>query len=74
MKFHLICLTAILVSMTSSFAKAQVPKAIKTAEETIDPEKIRAHVRFLADDLMEGRGPGSEVANLQRSISPPSLP
>ena len=28
------------------------------AMETINPERIRAHVRFLADDLLEGRGTG----------------
>src|SRR5260370_18992941 len=26
--------------------------------ETPDPEKIRAHVKFLASDLLEGRGTG----------------
>ena len=42
-----------------------VPAAVTAAETTIDAEKIRAHVRFLADDLLEGRGPGlrgSEIA------------
>jgi Zn-dependent M28 family amino/carboxypeptidase len=28
------------------------------AMASIDAERIRAHVRFLADDLLEGRGPG----------------
>jgi Zn-dependent M28 family amino/carboxypeptidase len=38
----------------------EVPQAaqLKTAVDSIDAEKIRAHVRFLADDLLEGRGPG----------------
>jgi Zn-dependent M28 family amino/carboxypeptidase len=35
-----------------------IPPTVKAAEADIDPEKIRAHVRFLADDLLEGRGPG----------------
>jgi Zn-dependent M28 family amino/carboxypeptidase len=35
-----------------------IPPALKAAETAIDGEKIRAHVRFLADDLLEGRGPG----------------
>jgi Zn-dependent M28 family amino/carboxypeptidase len=42
-----------------------IPPAVKAAEASIDPEKIRAHVRFLSDDLLEGRGPGlrgSEIA------------
>ena len=32
--------------------------ALKTAEASIDPERIRAHVQFLSDDLLEGRYPG----------------
>jgi Zn-dependent M28 family amino/carboxypeptidase len=35
-----------------------IPAAVKAAEASIDAEKIRAHVKFLADDLLEGRGPG----------------
>lgn len=35
-----------------------VPEAARHAAEGIDPEKIRAHVRFLSHDLLEGRGPG----------------
>jgi len=31
---------------------------VQEAAASIDPEKIRAHVRFLASDLLEGRGPG----------------
>ncbi|MCC6511304.1 MAG: M28 family peptidase [Pirellulaceae bacterium] len=30
-----------------------------TAVEQITDEALRAHIRFLADDLLEGRGPGS---------------
>jgi Zn-dependent M28 family amino/carboxypeptidase len=37
---------------------------IKAAEASIDPEKIRAHVKFLSDDLMEGRGPGLRGSEL----------
>jgi Zn-dependent M28 family amino/carboxypeptidase len=45
-------------------ARAQVPDAVKVAERTIDAEKIRAHVRFLSDDLLEGRGPGLRGSEL----------
>ena len=41
-----------------------VPAAVKTAEQGIDAERIRAHVRFLADDLLEGRGPGLRGAEI----------
>jgi len=46
--------------MASAAALAQsIPPAVKSAEAGVDPEKIRAHVRFLSDDLLEGRGPGT---------------
>ena len=37
---------------------AGLPSAAHAAAASIDPEKIRAHVRFLSLDLLEGRGPG----------------
>jgi Zn-dependent M28 family amino/carboxypeptidase len=43
---------------------AGVPAAARQAAATIDPEKIRAHVRFLASDLLEGRGPGTRGGQL----------
>jgi Zn-dependent M28 family amino/carboxypeptidase len=41
-----------------------VPVAARAAAASIDPEKIRAHVRFLSLDLLEGRGPGTRGAEL----------
>ena len=41
-----------------------LPQAAPTAAAQIDPEKIRAHVRFLSLDLLEGRGPGTRGAEL----------
>ena len=41
-----------------------VPAAAREAAASIDPEKIRAHVRFLASDLLEGRGPGKRGGEL----------
>src|SRR6202161_4261717 len=43
---------------------AEVPAAARQAAASIDPEKIRAHVRFLASDLLEGRGPGTRGGQL----------
>ena len=40
------------------------PPALAAAEASIDPEKIRAHVKFLSDDLLEGRGPGLRGAEI----------
>ncbi len=41
-----------------------VPPAARQAAASIDPEKIRAHDRFLASDLLEGRGPGKRGGQL----------
>ncbi len=64
---------ALILSLVASFATktsvaqataTPVPPAVKAAEASIDAEKIRAHVRFLADDLLEGRGPGVRGGDL----------
>ncbi|MDE1176833.1 MAG: M28 family peptidase [Edaphobacter sp.] len=52
------------ITVSSFFASAllsaqSIPPAVKSAESTVDGEKIRAHVKFLSDDLLEGRGPGT---------------
>jgi Zn-dependent M28 family amino/carboxypeptidase len=41
-----------------------LPPAARAAAQSIDPEKIRAHVRFLSLDLLEGRGPGTRGGEL----------
>jgi Zn-dependent M28 family amino/carboxypeptidase len=41
-----------------------LPPAAATVAESIDAERIRAHVRFLSLDLLEGRGPGTRGAEL----------
>ena len=41
-----------------------VPAAAQQAAQHIDPEKIRAAVKYLADDKLEGRGPGTEGDHL----------
>ena len=57
MKIRLAVGISFLFLSTGLLAQA-VPAAVKRAEASIDPEKIRAHVKFLSDDLLEGRGPG----------------
>jgi Zn-dependent M28 family amino/carboxypeptidase len=41
-----------------------LPQAARSGAASIDSEKIRAHVRFLSLDLLEGRGPGTRGAEL----------
>jgi Zn-dependent M28 family amino/carboxypeptidase len=45
-------------------ASAHLPGVAIAALEKIDPEKIRAHVRFLSDDLLEGRGTGQRGGDI----------
>jgi hypothetical protein len=62
--FAIAYLAAQKTDMPSVPALAGVPDAARQAAESVDPEKIRAHARFLAGDLLEGRGPGSRGGQL----------
>src|SRR5262245_64692910 len=46
---------------------AFVSPAEKAAAETIKPELLRAHVRFLSHDLLEGRGPATRGDRLAQT-------
>lgn len=41
-----------------------LPASARTAAASIDSERIRAHVKFLSLDLLEGRGPGTRGAEV----------
>jgi len=41
-----------------------LPAAVQQSMLSIDPERVRAHVRFLADDLLEGRGTGARGGDI----------
>ena len=48
-----------LTALTAVAQDAPVTAAQKTAAKEIMPELLRAHIRFLASDLLEGRGPAT---------------
>jgi Zn-dependent M28 family amino/carboxypeptidase len=53
--------------MAQEFAEAQklgLPPEVGAAMHGIDAERIREHVRFLADDLLEGRGTGTRGGDI----------
>ncbi len=62
--FSFLSFSPIVAQQSSVPAVAGVPEAARQAAASIDPEKIRAHVRFLADDLLEGRGPGTRGGDI----------
>ena len=41
-----------------------LPAEAAAAMGSIDAERIRAHVKFLADDLLEGRGTGTRGGDI----------
>ncbi len=45
-------------------AELGLPADVAAAMRGIDAERIRAHVRFLADDLLEGRGTGARGGDI----------
>jgi Zn-dependent M28 family amino/carboxypeptidase len=47
-----------------SLASAHLPPAAVSALQKVDPEHIRAHVRFLSQDLLEGRGTGQRGGDI----------
>ena len=49
-----------------------LPPSARTAAESIDPLKIRAHVRFLSLDLLEGRARARAEQNWPPNTSPRS--
>jgi Zn-dependent M28 family amino/carboxypeptidase len=55
----LISLSSLRAQQNSIPAIPGLPPAARAAADSIDAEKIRAHVRFLSLDLLEGRGPGT---------------
>ena len=48
-----------LTALTAVAQDAPVTAAQKMAAKEITPELLRAHIRFLASDLLEGRGPAT---------------
>jgi len=46
-----------------TLSQKKTPKQVE-ADAAIDPEKIRAHVKFLASDLLEGRGTGQRGGDI----------
>jgi Zn-dependent M28 family amino/carboxypeptidase len=70
-KLKLIVATSFAVVLCVSYLDAQATKATNKPEATsvhaeihADPEKIRAHVKFLASDLLEGRGTGQRGGDI----------
>ena len=60
----ILALTQLRAQQAAVPAVGGLPLAARAAAASIDAAKIRAHVRFLSLDLLEGRGPGTRGAEL----------
>ncbi|HVS30342.1 MAG TPA: M28 family peptidase [Thermoanaerobaculia bacterium] len=49
----------ILLAATPLFGQSALPAPVRQAMDLFSEAAMRAHVRFLSSDLLEGRGPGS---------------
>src|SRR5207248_9526325 len=60
----LITLQAASIRSRTADPSIQIPSVAINAMQKIDPERIRAHVRFLSHDLLEGRGTGQRGGDI----------
>ena len=56
--------TGLAAETASKTRSIQLPPAAFAEMKGIDPERIRAHVRFLSHDLLEGRGTGQRGGDI----------
>src|ERR1044072_7304956 len=62
-----ICLTVtatVVAQNANASSSVSLPAAAQAAMKKIDPERISAHVKFLSDDLLEGRGTGQRGGDI----------
>jgi hypothetical protein len=69
MRLFLVCALAALTALGLAAVKPAVVTPIeKAAAQSIRAERLRADIRFLASDLLEGRGPGSRGDRLAQAF------
>src|SRR5882724_11618321 len=59
-----LCDAGFAAETASKTRSIQLPPAAFAEMKGIDPERIRAHVRFLSHDLLEGRGTGQRGGDI----------
>src|SRR6476660_7753315 len=64
MKRFCVALLIILVSLVPVHAQSTLPPAVQKAMNAIDAEKIRATVKYLSDDALQGRGTGQKGGDM----------
>lgn len=64
MKKPSIILFVVVCSLIAAQAQSSAPPAAQKAMNAIDPEKIRATVKYLSDDALQGRGTGQKGGDM----------
>ena len=59
-----IILLIVVCSLIAAQAQSSAPPAAQKAMNAIDPEKIRATVKYLSDDALQGRGTGQKGGDM----------
>ena len=59
-----IILLVVVCSLIAAQAQSSAPPAAQKAMNAIDPEKIRATVKYLSDDALQGRGTGQKGGDM----------
>jgi hypothetical protein len=57
-------LSIVFICISAAFAQNAVPAAAQKAMNAIDAEKIRATVKYLSDDALQGRGTGQRGGDM----------
>src|SRR5437764_8735533 len=57
-------LSTVFVCISAALAQTSVPPAAQKAMNAIDAEKIRATVKYLSDDALQGRGTGQKGGDM----------
>src|SRR6185503_20828589 len=57
-------LSIVVICISVASAQKVAPPAVQKAMNAIDPEKIRATVKYLSDDALQGRGTGQKGGDM----------
>lgn len=66
-RLRFLALALMVATPLAAHEPAAVPAPVRTAFEAFRADAIRAHTKFLSDDLLEGRGPGTRGDELTRA-------
>src|ERR1700721_1168365 len=58
------CLFSSVHAATEAAPQLGLPNDVMTSMKSIDPRRIAEHVRFLVNDLLEGRGTGTRGGDI----------